>query len=90
MAKKTLGNFLCSNFGWTFNFVVIHILFWAQGLPTFIKYGYNNESYNSKGGIESGGNGSGVFIVTLVLFLSTTLIYLNQIKNYFTGSEKSD
>ena len=84
-------DFLSNNIGWTFNFVVAQILFWAIGFPVVLEYGYSNTSYNSKGGIPSGPEGSGVFIISTVLCFLATTIYLLQIKTYFCSSNtKSD
>lgn len=83
MGEKSFGGFLGNNIGWTFNFVAIQILFWWQGFPTVLKYGYSNDEFNSKGGIPSGGDGSGVFIITVLLFIVTTIIYVARIKAYF-------
>ena len=83
----SVTNFLANNVGWTFNFITAHILWWAVGFPTVLEYGYSDSNFNSKGGIPSGGSGSGVFIITLVVVLLTTIIFLKQIRDYCCGCE---
>ena len=50
-------SYMTSNIGWTFNFVVATIWFWAFGFTVVDKYGYSttNDAVNkASGAIESG------------------------------------
>ena len=65
-------SYMTSNIGWTFNFVVATIWFWAFGFTVVDKYGYSttNDAVNkASGAIESGAYGSGVFPLTLILWV---------------------
>lgn len=78
--------FFFNNAGWSLIFVLGHALFWEYGVKEGVaKYGYTDDNkYDSDaeglgtGGIASGPSGSGVFIVSLMLVVPITLIYLRQ------------
>ena len=73
-----IGNFITGNIGWTFNFVVATIWFWAFGFPKVNTYGYDtsqNAISTNSGAVESGAYGSGVFPVTLILWSLATLTW---------------
>ncbi len=84
-SKRTIGGFLNENYGWTFNLLSTHAMFWAVGFPLVLDYGYSNKNYNEKGGIPSGSEGSGAFIVTLVVCLLCTMIYIFRFFSFMTG-----
>ena len=84
---KSLVNFFTNNIGWTFNFLAAQILWWVVAFPVAIKYGYSNNNYDSKGGIPSGGEGSGIFIICLVIVVLVTLVYVKQVCSYFSKCE---
>lgn len=79
--------FFFNNAGWSLIFVLGHALFWEYGVKEGVgKYGYTDDNmYASSdaeglgnGGIASGPSGSGVFIVSLMLCVPITAIYLRQ------------
>ncbi|OQR84640.1 hypothetical protein ACHHYP_13136 [Achlya hypogyna] len=85
--KRTIGKYLSNNVGWAFNFICSNILFWLAGFPAVQKYGYSSENYDAYGGIPSGGEGSGVFIVTLVLMVMNYVIFFGRMFAYLSSSE---
>lgn len=89
-STKSLGGFLSNNIGWTFNFVAIQALFWAAAFPVVLEHGYSNDSYDDDGGLPSGGDGSGIFIICVFLCVLTTIIYIKQMVDYFGGKGESD
>ncbi|KAF0715126.1 hypothetical protein DYB37_007589 [Aphanomyces astaci] len=90
--KRTVLAYIQDNTGWGFNLVVSNILFWLTGFPIYRDYGYSNVHYNEKGGIASGGEGSGVFVITLVLMLICYLVYFGRMISFLTekGEIKAD
>jgi hypothetical protein len=88
--RRTIGRYISENTGWGFNLVVSNILFWLTGFPTYRDYGYSSENYNEKGGIPSGGQGSGVFVVTIVLMLLCYIVYFSRMYNYLTTTDEED
>ncbi|EQC37448.1 hypothetical protein SDRG_05051 [Saprolegnia diclina VS20] len=86
-AKRTVGKYINSNYGWAFNLIASNILFWLAGFPTVQKYGYSSDNYDIYGGIPSGGEGSGVFIVTLVLMCICYIVYFGRMAAYLLSDE---
>ena len=79
--------FFFNNIGWSLIFVLGHALFWEYGVKEGVdKYGYTDDNFydtrdpvaRGSGGIASGPSGSGVFIVSLMLCVPITFIYLSQ------------
>ena len=71
-------SYMTSNIGWTFNFLVATIWFWAFGFPKVNDYGYSTKSEavnKATGAIESGAYGSGVFPLTLILWVVSLLTW---------------
>jgi hypothetical protein len=87
---KTIGGFIRDNYGWNFNLVATHAMFWAVGFPIALDYGYSSDNYNEKGGIPSGSEGSGAFVITLFTCLLCTLIYIFRLVSYFKGKEHEE
>ncbi|TYZ60135.1 hypothetical protein PybrP1_005882 [[Pythium] brassicae (nom. inval.)] len=80
--KPTLGGFITNNYGWTFNLLTTHAMFWAVGFPLVLDYGYSSAHFNEAGGIPSGSEGSGAFPVTLFICALCTLIYAVRLVAY--------
>ncbi|OQS02893.1 hypothetical protein THRCLA_21292 [Thraustotheca clavata] len=85
--KRTIGKYISNNVGWAFNLLCSNLLFWLAGFPTVQKYGYSSTNYDEYGGIPSGGEGSGVFIVTLVLMCLCYIIYFSRMIAYLQSDE---
>lgn len=85
--RRSLLGFVQNNYGWTLNLVLTHAMFWAVGLPVALDYGYSSKNYNEKGGIPSGSEGSGAFVVTLFICLLCTLIYIIRFFSYMGGAK---
>ena len=64
-------------------------MFWVYGFPVWRDYGYTDKQ-NDEGGYPSGQFGSGVAIITLILAIVCTLIYLSQILEYVNREEEDD
>lgn len=77
--KPTFIKFISSEQGATFNLFFAHILFWALGLPSVIKHGYDNDFDDDDGNIPSGEKGSGVFPVSLIIVLVATIIWVYKL-----------
>ena len=79
--QSTMGSpvsYMKNNIGWTFNFIVATIWFWAFGFVKVSDYGYSTkqEAVNTKtGAIESGAYGSGVFPLTFILWVVALLTW---------------
>ncbi|KAJ0391092.1 hypothetical protein P43SY_002704 [Pythium insidiosum] len=84
--QLSLWGFISNNYGWTFNLLATHAMFWAVGFPLVLDYGYSNSNYNEKGGIPSGAEGSGAFIVTLFICVLCTIIYVLRLVSYLKGN----
>ncbi|POM57650.1 Hypothetical protein PHPALM_37806 [Phytophthora palmivora] len=80
---KSIVHFVTDNSGWTFNLITTHLLWWIVGFPIGLKYGYSSTAYNTKGGLPSGPEGSGAYIVTLFVCALCTLIYFVRLVSYF-------
>ncbi|DAZ99681.1 TPA: hypothetical protein N0F65_001918 [Lagenidium giganteum] len=85
LQKRSLGGFISNNYGWTFNLLATHAMFWAVGFPLVLDYGYSNDNYDEKGAIPSGAEGSGAFVVTLFVCALCTLIYVLRFASYMSG-----
>ncbi|KAF1333996.1 hypothetical protein FI667_g2242, partial [Globisporangium splendens] len=83
--KPTVLGFVSNNYGWTFNLLTTHAMFWAVGLPIALDYGYSSKNFNAKGGIPSGSEGSGAFPVTLFICSLCTLVYVLRFISYMKG-----
>lgn len=81
--KKSLVSFVRENMGWTFNLATTQAMFWAVGFPIAKDYGYKSSNYNSKGGIPSGSEGSGAYVVTLFVCVLCTVVYAARLYSYF-------
>ncbi|TMW62895.1 hypothetical protein Poli38472_005513 [Pythium oligandrum] len=88
--KPTLWGFVSSNYGWTFNLLATHAMFWAVGFPLVLDYGYSNDNYDDKGGIPSGSEGSGAFIVTLFICILCTIIYFTRLAMFLLGKAEHE
>lgn len=84
--KPSLGGFISNNYGWTFNLLTTHAMFWAVGFPLALDYGYSSAHFNEAGGIPSGSEGSGAFPVTLFICALCTLIYVVRLVTYLQTS----
>lgn len=62
--------------GATFNLFFAHLIFWIFGFPAGEEYGYNDDNRHEDGHIPSGPSGSGIFVITLVLVIVATVIFL--------------
>ncbi|OWZ24809.1 hypothetical protein PHMEG_00083 [Phytophthora megakarya] len=80
---KSILHFVLDNSGWTFNLITTHLLWWIVGFPIGLKYGYSSNSYNDKGGLPSGPEGSGAYIVTLFVCALCTAVYFARLVSYF-------
>lgn len=58
-----------------FNFACANAMFWAIGFLVALDHGYDEER-DSKGRLQSGERGSGVFIITVILFIVATLLLI--------------
>lgn len=61
---------------WMFVLFFSHFLFWLEGMPNYsgdASHFYSNGKYNGDGGIPSGGFGSGVFPISLILTVVSTV-----------------
>ena len=67
--------FISAEAAWTFALVFTYLLFFVLAVPDFIEYGYSDDEKANDGGIQSGPSGSGLFIVSLLLFLCCTFTY---------------
>ncbi|CAK4072775.1 unnamed protein product [Aphanomyces euteiches] len=85
--KRTVVGYIQDNVGWGFNLVVSNILFWLTGFPTVRDYGYSSENYDENGGIPSGGEGSGVFVITLVLMVICYIVYFGRMVTFLTSKD---
>lgn len=81
--KKSLRTFVGENMGWTFNLLTTQAMFWAVGFPLAKDYGYASSEYNERGGIPSGSQGSGAYVVTLFVCALCTLVYGFRLVSYF-------
>lgn len=88
-APSSLG-FLKTNYGWTFNLLATHAMFWAVGFPLVMEHGYSDTNYNDRGGIASGPEGSGAFVVTLFVCVLCTAIYVLKFASYMGAKSKVD
>ncbi|KAF0698643.1 Aste57867_10737 [Aphanomyces stellatus] len=84
---RTVLGYILDNQGWGFNLIISNILFWLTGFPTVRDYGYSSTNYDENGGIPSGGEGSGVFVITLVLMIVCYLVYFSRMYNFLTAKE---
>ena len=67
--------FVSAEAAWTFALVFTYLLFFVLAVPDFIEYGYSDDKKANDGGIQSGPSGSGLFIVSLLLFICCTVTY---------------
>ena len=67
--------FVSAEAAWTFALVFTYLLFFVLAVPDFIEYGYSDDEKANDGGIQSGPSGSGLFIVSLLLFICCTVTY---------------
>ena len=67
--------FISAEAAWTFALVFTYLLFFVLAVPDFAKFGYSDDKKANDGGIQSGPSGSGLFIVSLLLFLCCTFTY---------------
>ena len=67
--------FISAEAAWTFALVFTYLLFFVLAVPDFIEYGYSDDKKANDGGIQSGPSGSGLFIVSLLLFICCTVTY---------------
>lgn len=88
--KPSIGGFVSDNYGWTFNLLTTHAMFWAVGFPLVLDYGYSSGNFNEKGGIPSGSEGSGAFPVTLFICALCTLIYILRLVSYFKNGASAE
>ncbi|RLN47942.1 hypothetical protein BBJ29_006782 [Phytophthora kernoviae] len=79
---KSLVHFIKDNSGWTFNLITTHLLFWIVGFPIGLEYGYSSQSYDKKGALPSGPEGSGAYVVTLFVCALCTAVYLARVISY--------
>ena len=87
--KPTIGGFIQNNYGWTFNLLTTHAMFWAVGFPLALDYGYSSKNFNEKGGIPSGSEGSGAFPVTLFICALCTVIYFARLASYLSSGNSA-
>lgn len=83
--KNTVWGFITNNYGWTFNLLATHAMFWAVGFPLALNYGYSSDNYDEKGAIPSGSDGSGAFVVTLFICCLCSLIYVLRLAAFLMG-----
>ena len=69
------SQFVAAESAWTFAFVMSWILFVSYGVTAIAEYGYQDDKFHLNGSIPSGPSGSGVFIITLMLTISSTATY---------------
>ena len=63
---------------WMFVFIFAHLLFWTVGFQWDPKRIYSDNHFNSDGGIPSGPSGSGQFIITVMLMVTSTLVVASK------------
>ncbi|KAE9031190.1 hypothetical protein PF005_g414 [Phytophthora fragariae] len=80
---KSIVHFVLDNSGWTFNLITTHLLWWIVGFPIALDYGYSSNSYDARGALPSGPEGSGVYVVTLFVCTLCTAVYLTRLISYF-------
>ena len=72
--------------GWTFNFVFANVLFWVYGFTALLDNGYTDNkderAQKGLGAIISGPSGSGVGIITTMLFVVGTLQFFKKFMRY--------
>ncbi|CCI44087.1 unnamed protein product [Albugo candida] len=88
--ERTVLSFLQENYGWTFNLLATHAMFWAVGLPIGLDYGYSSNNYDEKGGVPSGSLGSGAFVITLFVCCLCTLTYAMKLTMHLVCKETSN
>ncbi|KAJ1452124.1 hypothetical protein M885DRAFT_499290 [Pelagophyceae sp. CCMP2097] len=67
---------------WMFVFLMSQLLFWTKGFESCVASGdycYTDNHYDHHGGIPSGPNGSGVFIISLLLMVLCCLVLIAKI-----------
>lgn len=81
--KSILGD----AFGATLNLCVALGLFFGVGLPAFNEFGYaDNSPPNADGKYISGPNGNGAFVITCVLFIVASTIWLTKMVYNFRAN----
>ncbi|CAE7946134.1 unnamed protein product [Symbiodinium sp. KB8] len=81
--ETVFGGSLAAEFGALFNFLFGHVMFWAVGLPTMLDYGFEETRNGPNDVTPSGLKGSGAFIVTLVLMVIATVIFVTKMYYQF-------
>eukprot|EP00518_Triparma_eleuthera_P000088 CAMPEP_0182456916 /NCGR_PEP_ID=MMETSP1319-20130603/2618_1 /TAXON_ID=172717 /ORGANISM="Bolidomonas pacifica, Strain RCC208" /LENGTH=163 /DNA_ID=CAMNT_0024655265 /DNA_START=38 /DNA_END=529 /DNA_ORIENTATION=+ len=75
--------FMLKEPGWSFNFIMAHLLFWAFGVPTGWEYGYDDTNlHKTDGNIPSGPSGSGVVIISMLLVMMATTMFGLKVFHY--------
>ncbi|CEG36534.1 uncharacterized protein PHALS_03082 [Plasmopara halstedii] len=83
LPNKSIVHFITNNYGWTFNLITTHLMWWIVGFPIALEYGYSSDAYDGKGALPSGPEGSGVYIVTLFVCALCTVVYITRLASYF-------
>ncbi|GMF37096.1 unnamed protein product [Phytophthora fragariaefolia] len=81
--QKSIIHFITDNSGWTFNLITTHLMWWIVGFPIAMDYGYSSSSYDAKGALPSGPEGSGAYVVTLFICVLCTTVYMARFISYF-------
>lgn len=86
--RTRCGSAVSREYSFLFNFLFAHLLFWAIAFPVVLDYGYENDI--SGGQEPHGSQGSGVFIIALVLVIVATALFMFRfIRNMIDGPEKT-
>mmetsp|Transcript_11155 Transcript_11155/g.14483 ORF Transcript_11155/g.14483 Transcript_11155/m.14483 type:complete len:130 (+) Transcript_11155:153-542(+) len=77
--KYFLTHFISTHVGWTLVFIFAHVLFWMEGFPTVIEYGYSDLYKDDNGAIPSGPSGSGVFPISVILMVLSSFAWFSYL-----------
>lgn len=79
---KSFIHFVRDNKGWDVNVVISQLLFWLVGFPVVLEYGWSSSTYNDDGGIPSGVDGNGAFVITLFFAAASLFVWTSYLVSW--------
>lgn len=77
--ETVFGRAFTNNYGSLFNLIIANALFWAAGLPRMLDCEFEGVRRNVEGNVCNGTKGSGVFVITCILFIVATFLYFYRL-----------
>lgn len=86
--NSKIYTFVADDIEWTVITVCAHLIIWAYGAPLWYIYGYGDEkddltlNQNEQEGLPSGPNGSGALVVSTVIMMLTSVVWIIRYAMY--------